>query len=185
MIWNFLADDAATSAAATEAASNGSFFGSYGTWIMLGAVVLLMVVYFIFSSRRRKKQEAEIDDMMSNLVPGDKILTIGRWHGEIVEVLEDGMFVVKTGSDEHPGYVTIEKAAIAHIFKNKPEDVETVETELPPAENGDGVFEENAAETTETESATESATEEVPALEETATETTTELPTLGPSDKNE
>ena len=176
MIWNFLADSA--SATTSEAAQTGGFFGSYGTWIMLGAVVLLMVVYFIFSSRRRKKQEAEIDDMMSNLVPGDKILTIGRWHAEIVEVLEDGMFVVKTGSEAHPGYVTIEKSAIAHIFKKQSEDVENVETELPP-ENTDGVFEE----TTDTAApeATEKAADETAETAETAE---AELPTLGP-DKNE
>ena len=164
MFWNFLAESAAN---ATDGANQNSLFGNYATWIMLGVVAVLMIVYFIFSNRRRKKQEAEVDEMMNALVPGDKILTIGRWHGEIVEVLEDGMFVVKTGSDAHPGYVTIEKAAIAHIFKQETENAEATPDDLPP-ENND-VFEETPEAATETEPA---AAEERP----------TELPTLGPAD---
>lgn len=138
--FNFLADSAASSVTSANDAATRGGMGNWTLYIMIGVVVVLMVVYFIFSSRRRKKQEAEIDQMMSALVPGDKILTIGRWHGEIVEVLEDGKFVVKTGSDNYPGYVTIDKAAIAHIFKQQDESVETADAAPSDTSDTDEVF---------------------------------------------
>ena len=131
-------DSATGSSAATEAVGTGGF--NY-MWIMFGVLAVLMIVYFIISNNRRKKQEKEINQMMDALKPGDKVLTIGRWIGEIVEVLPDGNFVVKSGTDDHPGYLTIEKSAIAHIYAPEPAPQEDVPTELPPSdevyENGD------------------------------------------------
>jgi len=168
MIWNLL--DGSASAGVSEAAATGG--NNYMMIIMLIAIAVLMVVYFLFSNRRRKKQEAEINEMMSALKPGDKILTIGRWRAEIVEVTEDGLFVVKTGSDEHPGYLTIEKEAIAHIFKQE-ENAENLPDELPPAEGeqqenepSDDVFQEEA---------------NVDGGEENHEESAGEIPTFGPT----
>lgn len=157
MLYDLLSANTA-SAVESAASQNGDFFSRYGTWIMLGVVVALMIVYFVFSNNRRKKQEKQLDDMMNALTVGDKIMTIGRWYGEIVEVLPDGMFVVMTGSEEHPGYVKIEKATIAHIFK-KTEEQKDMPDELPPEnvfEEGDDKPEtETAPETTDAPETTE------------------------------
>ena len=119
-------------------------------WIWIGVLLLLLVVYFFFSSRRRKKQEQQFEEVMSSLKEGDKILTIGRWYGEIVEILEDGKFVVKTGSDAHCGYVTIDKNTIAHVFKDEQPAAEPFEeTEAPAKEPAAEETEASAEEKTE------------------------------------
>lgn len=151
MIYNLLADSTTTSATQSTAQTS-ALGGNWTMYIFMGVILLLFIVYMVFSRRRSKKQEQEFESLISALKVGDRILTIGRWYGEIVEILPDDMFVVKTGSDEHPGYVTIDKNTIAHIFKEQPAAAE-VPTELPPAQD-DEVFEqegeESAVETTET-----------------------------------
>lgn len=135
MLFNFLADEATAGGAS-----------DYSTYIFIGVMIVLIVVYFIFSSRQRKKQRDEYEKKIEGIVIGDKVTTIGMWMGEVVEILPDGNYVLKTGTDEHVGYITVNKQAIYTIIK--PEDVQAEElpTELPTEEP---VFEETAGEQAE------------------------------------
>ncbi len=43
---------------------------------------------FIFSSRKQKKKAQERKDQLSSIKKGDKVVTIGRVHGEVVSMTE-------------------------------------------------------------------------------------------------
>ena len=166
MLLNLLAS--ATSAV-TSAANEGSApTKDYTSYLFFGVMIVLIIVYFIFSSRQRKKQREEIEKKMDGIVVGDKITTIGMWVGEVVEILPDGKYVLKTGSDEHTGYITIDRQAIYTIAK--PEDMaetEELPTEPPTGEETEDkpVFEETAQ--SPAEEATEESTEDKPVEEAT------------------
>lgn len=117
-----------------EAADGVGGTQDYSTYIFLGVMILLIVVYFIFSNRQRKKQREEYEKKMDGLAIGDKVTTIGMWVGEIVEILPDGNYVLKTGTDEHVGYITVNRQAIYTIAKPEDEQVEELPTELPTEE---------------------------------------------------
>lgn len=99
-------------AAASDVTSSsaGSSWATWGMWIIIIAMVVLM---FVFSGRQRKKQEKEMNDRMSALKVGDKIETVGRIYGKIVEINdEENTLVLLTGSDELPGYIKVDKMAV-------------------------------------------------------------------------
>ena len=126
MFFDFLAESAAEG---SNQASSGTF-----TYILFGALILFLILYMVISGKRRKKEEQNYNDMIDALTVGDSVMTIGRWFGEIVEVTEDGKFLLKTGSGDRVSYVVISREAIAQILKK--EDVTTsAPNTLPPAED--------------------------------------------------
>ncbi|MCQ2385811.1 MAG: preprotein translocase subunit YajC [Clostridia bacterium] len=68
-----------------------SFFGRYGTIIML---VLIIVVFYFFLIRPQKKQEKEANDMRNSLSVGDEVVTIGGIIGQIVSVKNETVTIV-------------------------------------------------------------------------------------------
>ncbi len=171
MLFSLLAS--ATSAASSAKDSVGGT-KDYTYYIFIFVMIALIVVYFIFSSRQRKKQREEYEKKMDGIVVGDKVTTIGMWVGEVVEILPDGNYVLKTGTDEHVGYVTVNKQGIYTIAK--PNEMSEGQEELPtePPTEDAPVFEDMAQTSTEqsTEETTEATTEET--VENQAEETTQE-----------
>ena len=130
----------------TSSTSQGSPLGGIWIWVILIAVFAGSI---FLSSRQRKKQQAELEKKMSNIKVGDVVKTIGLVYGEIVEVdTEMETFVIKTGTEENPSYIKVDKMAIyqvipplnnaveennesAEVFDNAPveENSEAVETE--------------------------------------------------------
>lgn len=167
---------ASATSAATSAKDGVGGTKDYTSYIFLAVMIVLIVVYFIFSSRQRKKQREEYEKKMDGIVVGDKVTTIGMWVGEVVEILPDGNYVLKTGSDEHTGYVTVNKQGIYTIAK--PDEMvenEELPTEPPTEETSEEapVFEDMSQTTTE-ETSAETTTEETAEnqTEETTEETT-------------
>ena len=149
----------------SSAASGGSASGtatqgkSWTNWIFLGAIVVLLVVYFIFSSRSRKKQQEQIEEKMSKLKKGVII-------GEIVEVNDDGTYLIMTGNAECFSYMTIDKQAIYQIVEAKQEEpaAEPFGEAAEAAPATEEAAEEVKEEATE-EPVAEEATEEAPVQE--------------------
>lgn len=121
-------------AAASDATSSsaGSSWATWGMWIIIIAIFVLM---FVFSGRQRKKQEKEMNDRMSALKVGDKVETVGRIYGKIVEINdEENSLVLLTGSDELPGYIKVDKMAIYRTINDfVPAAEETTETSTDEA----------------------------------------------------
>lgn len=81
--------------------------------ICIGAVVILMII----SSRQRKKQQEAANAKLNNIKIGDQVKTIGLIYGEIVEIDTDmETFVIKTGSEDCPSYIKVDKMAIYQVI---------------------------------------------------------------------
>ena len=149
--WNLLMS-ASESASSSATTGNPSFWGKYGSYILVGGFVLLLVLFMTWSSRKRRKQQEEQMEKLSSLGAGTKIETIGGIFGTIVEMnKEDGTFVLETGSDKFgKSYLLFDRNAIARIITPienvANEETEVVEDEAPEFAP---VAEENAEEKTE------------------------------------
>nr|WP_319218892.1 preprotein translocase subunit YajC [uncultured Trichococcus sp.] len=104
--------------------------------------VLFGVMYFILI-RPQKKQAQKTQDMLSQIKPGDKVVTIGGLHGIVEEINSADNTVVL---DCEGIFLTFEKRAISRISK-----VATITTD-------DAIVEDYAA--TESEQTQEGASEE-------------------------
>ena len=98
--------------------------------ICIGAVVILMII----SSRQRKKQQDAANAKLNSIKIGDQVKTIGLIYGEIVEIDTDmETFVIKTGTEDCPSYIKVDKMAIYQVIPplsevaQEPEHVEHVE----------------------------------------------------------
>jgi preprotein translocase subunit YajC len=72
-------------AAAAAAQGQG---GAWGSLLMMG---LIFVVFWFLMIMPQRKQQKQRNEMLSNLKKGDKVVTIGGIHGEIVEFDEDDL----------------------------------------------------------------------------------------------
>ena len=117
--------------------------------ILVPFVILLIVNHF---STKKRTEQAEAEKAKRNAIqPGYILVTIGGIVGEVVSVDEqEGSFILKTGDEEHPCYLKLDKVAIySWEDPNAPKEEEPVEE--PVEENGEEVFvEETAAPAEET-----------------------------------
>lgn len=173
-IFNLLASAASdVSASASNAPSNtgGGLFGG-NTMILWILAIVVLVVFFFMSSRSRKKQMKEMEARFNSIAVGDKVITIGFIEGYIVEILPNNTYVLKTGSDEHPGYVTVAQRSIYKFFK--PEELAAAEEPFAETQE-DATQATETTETTETPVSNENQTkEEVQSTENTVDNKTEE-----------
>lgn len=86
---------------------------SNNNWIMLVILGVFFVAMILMTIIPQRKQKKKMQDMMSSLSVGDKIMTIGGFVGSIVEInAESDRYTINVGSDENPVNVTIVKNAI-------------------------------------------------------------------------
>ena len=105
MLFNLLDD-------ATSSAPSGS--NPWSMLLMIGVFVVLLVVMMVFNRRSQKKREEETKNLLAGLKPGNTVKTIGGICGTVVEVCEDGTFVLETGTDvSGKSYLKFDKFAIA------------------------------------------------------------------------
>ena len=83
-----------------------TFLSQYGTWIWL--VVLVVAFYFLLIRPQRNKSKKQ-QDLMTNLMRGDEVVTIGGFYGRIKDVSDDSMIItISSGVD-----VKVAKSSIA------------------------------------------------------------------------
>ena len=66
--------------------------------IVVFYVVILGAMYFLFIRPSSKKKKEE-EQMRESLEIGDEIITIGGITGRVVNIKEDGAFIMETGPD--------------------------------------------------------------------------------------
>ncbi len=101
---------------------NASFFDSPLMLVALGAVW----IWLIYSMRKNKKKQKAAKEKLSNIKKGDKVVTIGRIHGEIIK-LTDTTFTIKP--DKKSDFtLTFDRSAVMSINEGKggSEDTEGV-----------------------------------------------------------
>lgn len=77
-------------------------------WLTLIFILLLVVVFWLFFIRPQSKKAKEEQKFRDELKKGDKIVTIGGFHGKVVEVKEHTIVLSMAPNTE----VEIEKSAI-------------------------------------------------------------------------
>lgn len=76
--------------------------------------LLFAVMYFVLI-RPQKKQQKKTQDMLSQMKPGDKVITIGGLHGVVDEINKENNTVTL---DCEGIYLTFEKRAISRIVSS-------------------------------------------------------------------
>lgn len=102
-------------------------------WILYVVLGLMIVIMIVTSVIQRKKQKKQAEQMMTNLVVGATITTIGGIVGKLVRIDEtNNCYYIETGMDENKQYLQIVKNAIysVHSKKESEEIVEEVTNEI-------------------------------------------------------
>ena len=93
MNFNFLLDNAASSADAAQQQNPGQI------WMLLGMYALLALAIYFFIFRPNKKKKKAEEEMKNSLEVGDDITTIGGIMGRVVSIKDDDSIVIETASD--------------------------------------------------------------------------------------
>jgi preprotein translocase subunit YajC len=98
----------------------GNIFGGNGMIIIM-MVVFIGFFYFVIVRPQNKKKK-EMESMLKNMKPGDKVVTIGGAHGKIVSVKDDTITIKVDDKAE----ITFEKSAISRVIdpNAKPKTIE-------------------------------------------------------------
>ena len=92
-------------ASTAAAEQDPTFMQKYGS---LFFIVLLIVVFWLFFIRPQSKKAKEEQKYRDSLKKGDKVVTIGGFHGRVVEVKETTVVVSIAPNTE----VEVEKSAL-------------------------------------------------------------------------
>ena len=138
MLFNLL-DSAATSSSGAQSGSN------WGSWLMMGILLIILIVFMVINRNSQKKQEEEAKATLNALKPGNKVTTIGGVCGVVVELCEDGTFILETGSENSgKSYLKLLKEAIYQTDAVAAKKEEKKE-EAPVAEEAEAPAEETPA----------------------------------------
>jgi preprotein translocase subunit YajC len=111
-----------------------------GGGFLIFLVAMFAIMYFLLIRPQRAKQRAA-QDLLSQLAPGDEVVTIGGVYGDVVEVYEDKV-VLEIAEDVH---IEVARKAVAQIVQQDTEPAEPDEDDAAgpdddalPAEPEDG-----------------------------------------------
>lgn len=78
-------------------------------------IAMIAIFYFILIRPQRKKDKL-VKEMLSQLIVGDKIITIGGIHGKITQIKDDEL-VLETGSASEKSFVKVSRWAVREVVK--------------------------------------------------------------------
>ena len=94
-----------------------------GTAGMIIYFVIIIAVFYFFLIRPQKKKEKEAKAMIDAIKKGDKIVTIGGFHGKVLSV-KNGVITLQMGDNK----VKLENWAVKDVIKAA--DVKEADEEL-------------------------------------------------------
>lgn len=97
-----------------------------GDWIIYVILIGFLALMIVPSIIRQRKDKKAQEEKLNAIEVGAKVTTIGLIHGEIVDVGEVYV-VIKTGTEENPSFLTIEKRAIYQVHKAEEENTNASE----------------------------------------------------------
>jgi len=98
-----------------EGTAAASAAGAAGLSTLIMPILLIALLYFMMIRPQRKKDKLT-REMLSALVVGDKIITIGGIHGKIVSIKDDTL-VIETGAANEKSTVKISRWSIREVTK--------------------------------------------------------------------
>ena len=90
-----------------DSTANGAGGGG-GGWMTFLPLLLIIVVFWLFFIRPQSKKAKEEQKYRDSLKKGDKVVTIGGFHGKVVEVKDTTVVISLAPNTE----VEIEKSAL-------------------------------------------------------------------------
>ncbi len=108
----------AYAAPAAQTQTTGSALGMF-----LPFIIIMAVMYFLMIRPQKKKEKLK-QEMLSQLIVGDKILTIGGIHGKIVSIKGDNL-IIETGKPSEPSSIKIARWAVSEVTKPGDENAQT------------------------------------------------------------
>ncbi len=136
-----------------NSSSNAGGGSNWGSWLMMGILLVILIVFMVINRNSQKKQEEEAKATLNALKPGNKVTTIGGVCGVVVELCEDGTFILETGSEKSgKSYLKLLKEAIYQTDALAEKKEETKE-EAPAEEAAEAPAEEPFEETANEEKA--------------------------------
>ena len=87
--------------------------GQYSSLIIW--VVILVAFMFFFIIRPQKKEQQRKRDMLSQMEPGDTVLTSSGFYGTLIDIMDDTV-IVEFGNNKNCR-IPMQRAAIAQIEK--------------------------------------------------------------------
>ena len=91
-----------------QARASGAEAGKQGGLMMWLPLILIMVVFWLFFIRPQSKKAKEEQKFREGLQKGDKVVTIGGFHGKVTEVKETTVMISLAPNME----VEVEKTAL-------------------------------------------------------------------------
>lgn len=100
--------------ATAEAGQEGNSSSPVIIMVVYAVIIGAMYLFFIRPNSKKKKQEEE---MRNSLEIGDELITIGGITGRVVNIKDDGSFILETGPDRTKMH--FQKWAISTITTEK------------------------------------------------------------------
>lgn len=76
-----------------------------------GPLLLMVLIFYFLLIRPQQKKQKQVREMQSSLQKGDKIVTIGGFHGTVHAIDEDVVVLLATDGAK----VTYDRSAIARV----------------------------------------------------------------------
>lgn len=89
--------------------------GSSVMFIVVYIAIFAAIIYFMMI-RPQKKQKAKTDKMLSQMEPGDNIMTTSGFYGTILDVVDDSTIIVEFGNNKNCR-IPMHKSAVAELEK--------------------------------------------------------------------
>lgn len=74
-------------------AAEGGAAPQQGSWMSILPFVVIMLGFFFFTSRSQKKKQKAHDKMLSEITPGDTVISAGGFFGRVSAVLDDSFII--------------------------------------------------------------------------------------------
>jgi len=157
LVYGLIATNVLAATSTPSKTTSTSGFGAWGLWVILG--LMFIVMYFVLY-RPQRKRAAEAQNLLSTLLKGDQVVTIGGIHGTIVKLTEDTVSIeVDKGVR-----MTFSRSAIARTLTvhEEPEEDEVTSADEEPVEEDYEEYEEEYEEEGEEEPVAEEEPEPPP-----------------------
>lgn len=89
--------------------------GSSVMFIVVYIAIFAAIIYFMMI-RPQKKQNTKTDQMLSQMEPGDNIMTTSGFYGTILDVVDDSTIIVEFGNNKNCR-IPMHKSAVAELEK--------------------------------------------------------------------
>ncbi|MDR1514173.1 MAG: preprotein translocase subunit YajC [Synergistaceae bacterium] len=74
-------------------AAEGAAPQQQGSWMSILPFVVIMLGFFFFTSRSQKKKQKAHEKMLSEIAPGDTVISAGGFFGRVNAILEDSFII--------------------------------------------------------------------------------------------